>query len=171
MDASDKTSVRPVVKGPSSAPSLWAFVRGVLFFALVGVLSFLAGRRWAEAYARYKVFHVPEASTPSLRAYSPAPEPAPVEESSDGIAKQPRAVLFRLPAPEAKTVLLGGSFNGFDAGQVPLVRNADGVWEATLTLSPGRYQYKFKVDGRWVLDPANPERQEGPKEASLLEIQ
>ena len=29
-----------------------------------------------------------------------------------------------------------------------------GRWEATLALRPGRYQYKFFADGRWIHDPA-----------------
>jgi 1,4-alpha-glucan branching enzyme len=32
-------------------------------------------------------------------------------------------------------------------------RQADGHWEASLALPPGRYQYKFVVDGQWLPDP------------------
>ncbi len=52
-----------------------------------------------------------------------------------------------------------------------MTRRPDGTWEATLPLAPGRYAYKFKVDGRWTLDPANPEHSSSPREASLLDIQ
>jgi hypothetical protein len=36
-------------------------------------------------------------------------------------------------------------------------RNADeatwyGHWETTVALAPGRYQYKFVVDGEWIPD-------------------
>ena len=28
-----------------------------------------------------------------------------------------------------------------------------GAWKAELELAPGRYEYKFVVDGRWCCDP------------------
>ena len=28
-----------------------------------------------------------------------------------------------------------------------------GTWETTVELAPGRYQYKFVVDGQWIPDP------------------
>ena len=35
----------------------------------------------------------------------------------------------------------------------------DGVWECTVELGPGRYEYSFLVDSRfWEVDPNNPER-------------
>jgi len=30
-----------------------------------------------------------------------------------------------------------------------------GVWNKTLILAPGRYEYKFFVDGEWKTDPLN----------------
>jgi len=35
--------------------------------------------------------------------------------------------------------------------------DGDGVYEVTLPLAPGTYQYKFVVDGNWLQDPKNPE--------------
>ena len=32
-------------------------------------------------------------------------------------------------------------------------RQADGHWETTIALAPGRYEYKFVVDGNWKHDP------------------
>ncbi|MDK9700184.1 MAG: hypothetical protein OEM52_08575, partial [bacterium] len=33
----------------------------------------------------------------------------------------------------------------------------NGIWEAVMTLAPGKYQYKFVVDGiSWIADPTNP---------------
>jgi len=29
----------------------------------------------------------------------------------------------------------------------------DGHWEAAFALQPGRYRYKFVVDGEWLHDP------------------
>jgi len=83
----------------------------------------------------------------------------------------PRTISFRLLAPAAQSVFVGGSFNNFNAAQYPLTRRDDGVWETEVSLNPGRYAYKFKVDGEWRLDPTNPERTPAPKESSVLEVQ
>jgi len=33
------------------------------------------------------------------------------------------------------------------------------VWSITLPLTPGRYEYKFLVDGKkWMHDPENPQK-------------
>ena len=60
---------------------------------------------------------------------------------------------FVLLEPAAKSVSLRGEFNGWLADATPLQRSADGRWEATLALAPGRYEYKFFVDGQWIPDP------------------
>ncbi|TNF25141.1 MAG: hypothetical protein EP329_23635 [Deltaproteobacteria bacterium] len=57
-------------------------------------------------------------------------------------------------------VLVTGSFSGWAAeppGATSMTDpDGDGVFEATLVLDPGSYQYKFVVDGAWIADPANP---------------
>jgi len=40
-----------------------------------------------------------------------------------------------------------------------LSRQEDGRWEKRLGLDHGRYKYKFIVDGEWVADPDNNERE------------
>ena len=42
--------------------------------------------------------------------------------------------------------------------KVELDRTPDGGWWKGLRLKPGRYQYKFIIDGDWVADAANPRR-------------
>jgi hypothetical protein len=37
-----------------------------------------------------------------------------------------------------------------------------GTWEAIVTLPPGRYEYRFWVDGVWHDDPNAHERVENP---------
>ena len=56
-------------------------------------------------------------------------------------------------APKAKVVCVAGTFNDWDPGATPLERRADGTWAATLNLPPGRYEYKFVVDGEWCCEP------------------
>ena len=38
--------------------------------------------------------------------------------------------------------------------------NEAGEWYTDLQLLPGNYQYKFIVDGEWIVDPENPDRSE-----------
>ncbi len=55
---------------------------------------------------------------------------------------------------DAKTVLVSGSFNGWStSGYSMELKN--GLWTCELNLKPGKYTYKFNVDGQWMIDPAN----------------
>ena len=61
--------------------------------------------------------------------------------------------------PQAQQVAVAGTFNGWSTQATPLVRQGD-AWVAEIEVEPGPLAYKFVVDGRWLLDPANP-RTEG----------
>lgn len=71
-----------------------------------------------------------------------------------------RTVTFRIHAPRAAEVQLGGSGDipGTGSGRsTPLTRGTDGVWEVTVgPLNSGAYRYNFNVDGVPVIDPRNP---------------
>ena len=56
--------------------------------------------------------------------------------------------------PAAKTVILSGSFNGWNTSDYRMGRK-DGKWTYPLNLKPGKYTYKFIVDGKWIIDPGN----------------
>jgi len=60
-----------------------------------------------------------------------------------------KAIKFALSAPEAKQVCLAGDFNNWDIQSLPMKRNIDNQWEVSLELSPGRYEYKYLVNGLW----------------------
>ena len=62
-------------------------------------------------------------------------------------------VTFVLHEPGAKQVFLCGDFNGWASDATPMKRQADGHWETTVALPPGRHKYKFAVDGNWKHDP------------------
>ena len=67
---------------------------------------------------------------------------------------------FRLKGHgEANVVVLTGSFNSWNQSQLLFAREGD-EWVCRLDLEPGRYTYKFIVDGNWLLDPANPDTEE-----------
>ena len=69
-------------------------------------------------------------------------------------------VRFSLYAPKAKKVCIAGDFNNWSKNADPMYdEDSDGIWTIVLPLKPGRYEYKFVIDGdRWVPDPANPHR-------------
>jgi len=60
---------------------------------------------------------------------------------------------------EASLVVLTGSFNNWNQSQLLFAREGDG-WVCRVDLDPGVYQYKFIVDGDWLLDPSNPDTAE-----------
>ena len=73
-------------------------------------------------------------------------------------ASQPRlveeGVLFTLDAPGACRVQLAGDFNGWVADGNEMEPSGS-IWSKVMPLRPGRYQYKYVVDGRWFADPLN----------------
>ena len=54
---------------------------------------------------------------------------------------------FSCHSDTAKAVFLAGSFNDCDPTATPMVRGNDDYWTVSLPLAPGRYEYKFVVDG------------------------
>lgn len=60
---------------------------------------------------------------------------------------------FSLMAPDARSVQLAGDFNSWNPTVNPLKKSSNGLWKINLNLSPGRYEYRFLVDGRWQNDP------------------
>ena len=69
------------------------------------------------------------------------------EESKRKIYR--RKITFSLKAPDAKEVFLAGDFNYWDTGANPMKLDEDGSWKVSLILNPGRYEFKFLVDGKW----------------------
>ena len=68
------------------------------------------------------------------------------------------SVTFRYHDPAAQSVFLAGDFNAWSATRDTMHRDtATGDFTRDVSLPPGaRVDYKFIVDGRWILDPANP---------------
>lgn len=55
-----------------------------------------------------------------------------------------------------KEVRLIGAFNNWNRGS-EVLKPGKGTYSAAYTLEPGRYEYKFFVDGKEMLDPSNPD--------------
>jgi 1,4-alpha-glucan branching enzyme len=56
--------------------------------------------------------------------------------------------------PEARSVIVSGSFNGWSTKDYRMVKEGE-KWVFPIYLKPGKYTYKFIVDGKWILDPDN----------------
>jgi 1,4-alpha-glucan branching enzyme len=94
----------------------------------------------------------PPLSKPSV----PDREPTKARQVRQRPAEQKRAsekpVEFCVHAPQAASVVVAGSFNDWDTNKTRLERDGDG-WKAKISLAPGRYEYRFVVDGEWISDP------------------
>ena len=61
------------------------------------------------------------------------------------------------PKGKHKQVNLFGQFNSWDRNNLPMNdKDGNGVYEISIPLDPGRYEYKFYVDGAELIDPRNP---------------
>jgi cyclomaltodextrinase len=61
------------------------------------------------------------------------------------------------PKGKPKQVNLFGQFNSWDRASLPMDdSDGNGVYEIRIPLDPGRYEYKFFVDGKELIDPKNP---------------
>ena len=65
----------------------------------------------------------------------------------------PHRFTFRADTARSEVFLIG-QFNDWSRRANPLAES-EGVWETTVPLEPGRYEYKFTADGTEVLDPGN----------------
>lgn len=63
-----------------------------------------------------------------------------------------KKVSFEFVAPDAQKVCLAGNFNNWDPKTNLMKKDKKGVWKATVSLKPGRYDYRFLVDGNWEND-------------------
>lgn len=68
-------------------------------------------------------------------------------------AKKNVRVLVTYSDPMASRVFLAGSFNDWNPESAALTQVTAGNWRLELSLPPGRYEYLFVVDGKWVADP------------------
>jgi len=66
------------------------------------------------------------------------------------MAKKKR-IYFRFVAPDASSVAVLGDFNNWE--ERPLKKNQQGLWSTWTMLVPGRYEYRYRVDGVWCNDP------------------
>ncbi len=78
------------------------------------------------------------AAAPAAPVAAAATTAAPAA-SADGVT-------FRYSGP-GNTVNVAGEFNSWSTSADPMKKQADGSWTLTKPLSPGKYAYKFVIDG------------------------
>jgi chromosome partitioning protein len=72
-----------------------------------------------------------------------------------GVKQVGDEVVFAARFEDAKKVLIAGDFNNWSPMSTPMLMTGNGQWRMKLPLMPGRYRYRFIVDGKWVTDPNN----------------
>ena len=67
-------------------------------------------------------------------------------------------VIFSFIASDEKvgTCALVGSFNGWDGEKSVFAKKGAQLYTVSVALQPGRYEYQFVIDGRWISDSGNP---------------
>ena len=68
-------------------------------------------------------------------------------------ARKTKPHTIKLERPGATSVAITGSFCDWTSEGRPLKRDGERGWKVDLALPPGRYEYRFLVDGRWEDDP------------------
>ncbi len=105
----------------------------------------------ALAEVAYKQEEAALPVTPRIPAIEPTEEPVN------------RGTIFSISAPEAKEVYVVGDFNHWKMNEASrLAKLNDGSWQGNFALTPGKYRYKFVVDGEWLLDAQNAEKEQNP---------
>jgi chromosome partitioning protein len=68
-----------------------------------------------------------------------------------------QGILFSFNDPDVNSLKLVGDFNNWTPdASADLQKNPNGLWTKIVSLSPGRYHYKYIVDGEWKEDLQNP---------------
>ncbi len=81
---------------------------------------------------------------------------------------------FMLEARGAREVHIVGDFNNWLVSVDSLLwQKEEGVWQKRVFLDPGRYRYKYVIDGTWATDPVNQHLESNPYGGvdSVLEIE
>lgn len=121
----------------------WAWVPAAVMAAAVILLTVIPHRR---AHGPSDGF-----PQPSERAMSTSPPAA--SETAGTPAENSVRYVFTVSAEDAHSVCLAGDFNQWRVCEAPLERVEGDTWSIAVELPPGRHEYMFVIDGKWVTDP------------------
>ena len=104
--------------------------------------------RGTEDYRALASELIAEENKPEVASFTVRLSPKKIDEG----------IMFRYYGPTAKEVEIAGDFSHWEPIKDLMVQQKENkIWKGTIQLVPGRYQYKFIVDGEWKIDPHNPE--------------
>ena len=138
---------------------LWVgFILGIAIVAFPSLMLVERVREMRESKSKIvkETPSLPEPVKKERPTEIPVEQKAVVEEKTAYPMLTESGVVFQYKAHAAQKVFVAGTFNNWDGRKGVMAKNAEGVWEATLKIKPGRYTYKFKADGVWSLDSQNP---------------
>ena len=70
-----------------------------------------------------------------------------------------KRITFRFEDKAATSVAVAGTFNAWLPDAFFLKKDKGGVWSGVKMLAPGRYEYRFVINGdRWMADPGAAEQ-------------
>jgi 1,4-alpha-glucan branching enzyme len=108
----------------------------------------------ARGVGRVARADTPAAASATRVKLSPARKSKPIGLLEEHTAQhETDTVTFEYFNPDAREVLLAGSFNDWQPHATPMIRERGDKWIAALRLKPGRHEYRLIVDGRWQDDP------------------
>lgn len=115
------------------------------------------GRPFADAPRNFadaprNVAETPRNFADSLRAHA---ETARKIERIYGPQPTDDGVIFIARGHGAHNMQIAGDFNDWNPHRTPMMRIDDDTFQVKLPLRPGRYGYRFVIDGQWRNDPAN----------------
>ena len=99
----------------------------------------------------------------TLVATAPPHAAAPARTTNEklarlyGVRPTSQGLLFVQPSkPDFRKLQIAADFNEWNPDQTPMTRDDSlGVWQCTVQVPPGRYQYRLVVNGQWIQDPFN----------------
>ncbi len=100
-----------------------------------------------------------EAELPHDEATTISGNMAGARAGDDGVqpsapATTPEGVMFSIEAFDAASVQLAGDFNDWTLDGSEM-EPTGGIWTKVVKLAPGRYRYRYVIDGQWQNDPLN----------------
>jgi hypothetical protein len=127
-------------------------VRGVKIIGIKDLHAFLEGLpNWMSERLSNGIINCLSSAQYYYRNREPKPN---VVRHNIAIDPSQGEIKFEFSAPEAKEVSLVGNFNQWNSKANPMKKEKKGVWRVTLSLEPGRYEYRFIADGNWENDPS-----------------
>jgi len=115
----------------------------------------------------------PEASSAGVSISDESLPAIEQREKTEEVKSDPSSknkIKFKYYNPKAKEVKLTGDFNSWRLRS--MAKGKDGIWAVAVDLAPGRYAYKYVVDGQYIKDNKNPKSEPDGYggERSVLEV-